>query len=235
MTQNSATEFVQTHLIRRQPFVMDMDGTLLDLGFDNYLWNEALPRVYAHKLGMTQSEANQAVKARLDAARGTLSWYCFDHWTREFGIDIAALEHTHRARIRFLPGARYFLAYANRLGSRLVLATNAHPKSLALKAGQTGLAEYFSDLCSSHRYGAPKESPRFWAAFLAEHRLEPSEVLFIDDNPNVLAAADEAGVGRVIAIQRPILGGEVREHPKHLTLQNLGELCGAGCPFRAQR
>lgn len=213
---------------------MDMDGTLLDLGFDNYLWNEALPNAYAHKLGISRPEASQAIKARLDAARGTLSWYCFDHWTREFGIDIAALEHAHRARIRFLPGARYFLAYANRLGARLVLATNAHPTSLALKAEQTGLAAYFSDLCSSHRYRAPKESPRFWAAFLEEHRLDPAEVLFVDDNPNVLAAADAAGIGRVIAIQRPILGEEARAQPTHLALRNLGELCGAGCPFRGQ-
>ena len=40
-----------------ETIVLDMDGTLLDLSFDNILWNELLPRRYGEKHGLSQREA----------------------------------------------------------------------------------------------------------------------------------------------------------------------------------
>lgn len=219
------------HLINKGSFVLDMDGTILDLGFDDFLWNEALPTHCADLWGCSAADARQEVAARLASARGTLAWYCFDHWTRELGIDIAALEHSHRARIRFLPGARYFLSYARRIGAPLTLATNAHPKSLALKSAQTGLGRYFDRMCSSHRYRAPKESPAFWEGFLKETGIVPESACFVDDNPAVLRAAEAAGIRLVIGIERPVHEGSSVPHNGVPTITNLGELCAPGCPL----
>lgn len=227
MTSSGITH-LNRHLINSGSLVLDMDGTILDLGFDDFLWNEALPAKFAANFACSLEEAQQTLRSRLNAARGTLAWYCFDHWTKEIGIDVAALERAHRERIRFLPGAAYFLAYARRLGSRLILATNAHPQSLALKSAQTGLHRYVDLMRSSHLYLAPKESPAFWSAFLNETRIDPASACFIDDNPTVLKAAETAGFALVLGIEYPVFGGRRVNHTDRLTVKNLGEVCAPG-------
>ena len=63
---------------------VDMDGTLLDLAFDNFFWLELVPARYAERHGVTAETARERLSARFDAAAGTLSWYCLDHWTRQY-------------------------------------------------------------------------------------------------------------------------------------------------------
>jgi len=44
-----------------------------------------------------------------DSKRGTLDWYCVDHWSEELGIDVPALKSALRERIGYLDGAPEFL------------------------------------------------------------------------------------------------------------------------------
>lgn len=37
--------------------LLDMDGTLLDLAFDNYFWQKLVPETYGAKQGISPSEA----------------------------------------------------------------------------------------------------------------------------------------------------------------------------------
>src|SRR5450755_1611838 len=69
--------------------LLDMDGTLLDLRFDNWFWQELIPRRYAAANGLSPSAALELLKPRFHAARGTMQWYCIDYWSRELGLDIA--------------------------------------------------------------------------------------------------------------------------------------------------
>ena len=39
-----------------ETFFLDMDGTLLDLAFDNFFWHEHLPKIYS------ESRKNQAFR-----------------------------------------------------------------------------------------------------------------------------------------------------------------------------
>jgi len=180
-----------------------MDGTVLDLRFDNLFWLEALPRHWGAARGLTEQEALAQLKPRFDARRGTLEWYCIDHWSAELGFDIAALKSALRAEIRYLPGAVAFLDHVRALGKRTLLTTNAHPISLAIKNGQTGLGRHFDELLSSHEFGAPKESPRFWARLAESHGVDPATTLFVDDSAAVVAAACSAGVAWVYHVLQP--------------------------------
>ena len=67
--------------------LVDMDGTLLDLSFDNLFWREIVPRRYAQLRGMSVSAAQETLAPRFDAKVGTLQWYCLDHWTRDLGFE----------------------------------------------------------------------------------------------------------------------------------------------------
>jgi len=180
-----------------------MDGTVLDLRFDNLFWLEALPHHWGRQRGLAASEAIAQLKPRFDAKRGTLEWYCIDHWSEELGFDIAALKAEMRDHIRFLPGAVAFLDGVRALGKRVLLTTNAHPISLDIKNRQTGLEQHFDELVSSHEFGVPKESPEFWVHLARCHRVSVASTLFVDDSRPVLEAARAAGVRWVYQVLQP--------------------------------
>lgn len=182
---------------------LDMDGTVLDLCFDNLFWLEELPRRWGERHGVPAAEAVARLRARFDAKRGTLEWYCVDHWSEELDFDIAALKSELREHIRYLPGAVEFLDAVRALGKRLLLTTNAHPISLAVKDRHTDLARYFDALVSSHDFGVPKESVEFWAQLAEHHGVDAASTLFVDDSAAVLAAARAAGVHAVYQLLQP--------------------------------
>ena len=76
--------------------LLDMDGTLLDLHFDNFFWLELVPRRFAQQHEMTLEAARTLLAPRFAAKQGTLDWYCTDFWSRELSLDIAALKHEMR-------------------------------------------------------------------------------------------------------------------------------------------
>ncbi len=188
---------------RVETVLLDMDGTLLDLSFDNFFWRERIPARFAELHGLSHEAAREHLAPRFAARQGTLEWYCTDFWTREMGFDVAALKHEVRAHIRYLPGVPDFLAAVRAMGKRLLLATNAHPHSLAIKAAETGLDAYFDEMISSHDCGYPKEHPRFWEVLDDLGVYEPETALFVDDSLPVLRAARTHGLAQLFAITRP--------------------------------
>lgn len=183
--------------------LLDMDGTLLDLRFDNYFWLEVIPERYAQHHAMGLSDVRAALGPRFAAKQGTLDWYCTDFWSRELDLDIAALKHEVRAEVRFLPGAEDFLRALKVSPLRAVLVTNAHHDALRIKAQETGLLAYFDVAVSSHQYGVPKEHPEFWLKLQADLDFDPARTLFVDDSPAVLRAARQHGIAHIVAIAHP--------------------------------
>ena len=209
--------------------LLDMDGTLLDLRFDNYFWLEFLPQRYGEARGMALHEAQQDLQPRFAAHQGTLQWYCTDHWSRELGLNIAALKHEAREHIRFLPGAEKFLTTVRQMGRQLILATNAHLDSLAVKAQHTGLERYLDAVVSSHTFGVPKEHAGFWPQL--EHHVrsrhevfDRRECLFVDDSLPVLRAAREFGIAQIVAIAQPDSTRPVREIHEFPAVTGIAEL-----------
>lgn len=183
--------------------LLDMDGTLLDLRFDNHFWLEVIPQRYARLHRISLDRAREVLNPRFAAKQGTLDWYCIDFWTQELALDVAELKRELRENVRFLPGAESFLQSLQQRGVRTALVTNAHDQSLAVKAKQTDLTRYFDHVISSHRYGYPKEHSEFWRCLRAELGFEPARAMFVDDSLSVLRAARHFGIGQIFAITHP--------------------------------
>lgn len=183
--------------------LLDMDGTLLDLRFDNYFWLELVPERYASVHGLSVAVARAALVPKFAAHQGTLNWYCTDFWSRELALDIAQLKHEIGDQVRFLEGAEHFLATVRSWGKRLVLVTNAHRDSLRVKVGRTELAGYFDRVTSSHDYGVPKEHPDFWRSLRGEVAFDPRRTLFVDDSLAVVRAAQAHGIEHLVMITQP--------------------------------
>jgi putative hydrolase of the HAD superfamily len=186
--------------------LLDMDGTLLDLRFDNWFWLELIPRRYAALHAMPLAEAQAELASRFRDVAGTLPWYCIEHWTRELGLDIGAIKREELARIGYLPGAREFLLRLKASGKRSVLVTNSHPEILAIKNQQVALTQYFDACHSSHPFSYPKEHAAFWPLLEAQVRFEPERTLFVDDSLSVLKAARDYGIGWLRAVRHPDSG-----------------------------
>jgi putative hydrolase of the HAD superfamily len=183
--------------------LLDLDGTLLDLAFDNRFWLEHVPQAYAQAKGVEPAAARELLVPIFRSREGTLDWYCVDHWSRTLGIDIRELKERAAAEITWLPGAREFLARARAQGKRAVLLTNAHPVTLQIKDLRTGVRKLVDLALSSHDLGAPKEDPAFWEVVRTIEQFDPQRTLFVDDSLAVLRAARQAGLPRLRAIRCP--------------------------------
>ena len=205
--------------------LLDLDGTLLDLAFDTYFWWHHIPATYGMPRSLSVEAARELLKPRFQACQHTLNWYCVEYWSRELGLDVAALKRATSERIGWIPGAEAFLQRLRALGKRVVLLTNAHPVALQIKDERTGVTRYFDAVHSSHRFGAPKEDPRFWRVIRDVEPFDPERSMFVDDSPPVLRAAREAGIRWIFAIRRPDSSGPPRTHDEAFaTMDTVAEL-----------
>lgn len=183
--------------------LLDMDGTILDLAYDNWFWQEHIPDLVAQARGVELDAIREDLQRQFDAAFGTLDWYCLDHWSRTLELDIASHKRASRQRVRPLEGAVAAIQQARARGHAIWLVTNAHPLTLQIKLEQTGIAPLFDALLSSHELDAPKEHAVFWTRLRNRLPHEPARSLFVDDSLRVREAARQAGYPHVWGIARP--------------------------------
>jgi HAD superfamily hydrolase (TIGR01509 family) len=204
--------------------MLDMDGTILDLAFDNYFWGEVVPARYAERRQVPFAAALAELRPHFEALRGTLPWYSLAHWSTLTGLDLVALKHEVRHRSGPLPGAADFLRAVKASGRPLWLVTNADPQALDIKQGHSGLASSFDRLVSSHDFDAPKEDVRFWERLAARFPFDRARALYVDDNAAVLAAARGYGIGQVVAIRHPDSTRPPRDVPGFTAVDRLADL-----------
>jgi putative hydrolase of the HAD superfamily len=210
--------------------LLDMDGTLLDLGFDSHFWGELLPRRFAESRGVSVEEAHRLMRPFFESTEGTLDWYCVNYWSRARSLDIVTLKRATRHQIDWLPEARSFLSQVRSAKRRLVLVTNAHPEIFAIKDAHLGIRNQFDAVYSSHEFGEPKESAAFWPRLAARESFDPSRTLFADDSPAVLRAAAAHGIRWLYAVRRPSQRSPIREPTEFPGIESVLELAAGLAP-----
>jgi len=183
--------------------MFDMDGTLLDLHFDNYFWLTLVPQHFSKKHGVTEAEALEHVRLKYSEVHGTLDWYCIDYWQGELELDIPQMKHSITHKIAVRPNVERLLQALHRLGKRVVLITNAHPISLELKMNHTGIGDYFHQRISSHTLNLAKENHGFWERLQMLEPYIPQRTVLFDDSLPVLRQAQREGIQHLWAIKQP--------------------------------
>ena len=204
--------------------LLDMDGTLLDLHFDNHFWLEFVPQRYAELKGVTFEVAKADCVEQFGSVAGTLDWYCLDYWTERLGLNIPELKEEIAHLINVLPDVTEFLDALAARGKRRVLATNAHEKSLALKMRKTHLDQHLDRLLSSHQLGHAKEFDEFWPALQQVEPFDPQRTLFVDDSMSVLKSAERYGIANIVAITFPDSQQEKRQVTDFIAVDGFSEL-----------
>ena len=183
--------------------LLDMDGTLLDLHFDNHFWLEHTPKAYAEKHQMPLQQAKEELQRQNDAVYGQLEWYCLDYWQRELDLPIVELKRQIQHLIQLRPDTIPFLDALKNAGKQVVLVTNAHPDSLSLKVERTQLDSHIDQLISCHKYGVSKESQSLWQQLQEDIHFDPETTLFVDDSERILQSAQTFGIKHLLAVANP--------------------------------
>jgi putative hydrolase of the HAD superfamily len=188
---------------RVETLLLDLDGTLLDLHYDNHFWLDYVPQRFAAKTGLALADAKTELLSRYKQAEGTLNWYCVDYWSEQLGLDIPQLKEEVDHLIAVHPHVLEFLEAVKRVGKRIVLVTNAHGKTLTIKFKRTALNAHFDSVVCSHDFGLPKEHLGFWAKMQRLEPFAPEQALLIDDSLPVLRSARNFGIAQLLAVYRP--------------------------------
>lgn len=196
--------------------LFDMDGTLLDLQFDNQVWSRLLPKQFASAHGLTFEDANIQLTTHMQEIFGRIEFYCLNYWARYTGLDVMASHREAVHLIRWRPNALALARSLRTCGKRIVLVTNAHRDSLGIKQSHCGIIDEMDAVVSAHDYAAPKEASEFWQRLNQQHPFDPKRTLFIDDNAHVLKSARAYGIAYALTIAQPDSSRPSRlglEHP----------------------
>ncbi|MCF6251454.1 MAG: GMP/IMP nucleotidase [Methylococcaceae bacterium] len=204
--------------------LLDMDGTLLDLNFDNHFWLEFVPSRFAENNNLTIEQAKQQLIPQFKKMEGELEWYCLDYWSNALKLDIAGLKAEISGLIAVLPHVVEFLETVQKSHCRLVLVTNAHRDSLDLKMDKTCLHPFFDQIISSHDYGMPKETQAFWFQLNKHQPFDKLRTLLVDDSLAVLKSARLYGIEHLISISKPDTQRAKREITEFPAIEDFREL-----------
>lgn len=144
--------------------LLDMDGTLLDLRYDNHFWNEQLQFHYAKRHNLSVEQAQQRLVAHFREVSGTLNWYCLDYWETTLGLPIRQLKAQTTELIQLRPDTQDFLTQLQKAGKDIALITNAHPDALALKNEHTRLHSCVQNNSRRMNLATAKSSKSFGSA-----------------------------------------------------------------------
>ena len=199
MTQHSALS--PQHSIdwsRIDDVLLDMDGTLLDRHFDNFFFEEELPRRYALLHQLSFEESRERLMAMYRSVEGELAWTDLNYWTEQVGIDVVAMHRELDHMIGFLPGAEDFLHHLRQLGKRVTIITNAHSTGVSVKVAKTGLDRYVGRIVDAFEVGYLKMRPEYWPTCQRLLNFDPARSLFMDDDEGCLTAAKAFGEAQLV-------------------------------------
>ena len=178
--------------------LIDMDGTLLDRHFDNFFFEEELPRRYAAMHGCAFEASRQHLMAMYRSVEGELAWTDLEYWSARVGIDVVAMHQELQHLIGFLPGAEYFLEAVRAKGKRITVLTNAHHTGVAVKSAKTGLDRYVDRIVDAFEVGYLKMRSEYWPACRKLVGFDPRRSLYVDDDEACLAAANQYGIAAIV-------------------------------------
>jgi putative hydrolase of the HAD superfamily len=178
--------------------LLDMDGTLLDRHFDNFFFEEELPRRYALMHGLSCEGSRERLMAMYRSVEGELAWTDLDYWTERVGIDVVAMHKELDHMIGFLPSTESFLRELKTLGRRVTILTNAHQSGVEVKIAKTGLDRHVDRIVTASEVGYLKMRPAYWPTCQRLVGFNSSRALFIDDDEGCLAAAQQFGISHLV-------------------------------------
>ena len=163
----------------------DMDGTLVDSEFTDWVWLQGVPTLYAEKMGLPFEEAKHfVVEEYLKVGEGAIEWYDIKYWFKFFKLEQnwKDLMERYVDKIDIYPDINPLL---DRLRGRfpLVLTSNAGREFIDVEMEATGLRKYFDRIFSATSdFGEVKKTMGFYQRICQILGARPQEIVHVGDH-----------------------------------------------------
>lgn len=204
-----------------ETFFLDMDGTLLDLAYDNYFWHQHIPSVYAKYNNITFKKAKLILEKEYKKKQGSIQWYCLEYWSKKTNINLSIELLKTKNKIKVFPGAIDFLQSLKKKNIKIILLTNCPREMLNVKITQCKLWGYFNKIISSEDYEFAKETDQFWKILEERIFFNKNKTVFIDDNQDVLRYSYRNGIKNLVSINFPDSNEEKKSISKFLSIDSI--------------
>lgn len=190
----------------REAAIFDLDGLLID---SEPIWRAVEQRVFGD-VGIVLDDdlCHTTMGMTVDAV--VAHWYGRAPWS---GPDpgeveesiVAGVVATIRAGGAAMPGVDHALAVVASLGLRVAIASSSHEVVIAAALDRLGIADAFEAVVSAQHEPFGKPHPGVYLT--AAHRLgvEPNRCVALEDSPNGVRAAKDAGM-RCVAVPEAGIG-----------------------------
>ena len=163
----------------------DMDGTLIDSQFTDWVWKHGVPSLYSEKTRTSFEEAKAHIEEEYDkVGESALEWYDIKYWLRFFHLeeDWRTLLKQYADRISVYPDV---IPTLERLKGRfpLVLTSNAAREFIEVELETTGLGRYFDQIFSvTSDFGAVKKMTEVYRRICMTLVVDPREMVHVGDH-----------------------------------------------------
>ncbi len=163
----------------------DMDGTLIDPIFTDYVWGQGIPTLYAEKVGLPFEAAKAYVeKEYRKVGEGAIEWYDIKYWFRLFQLEQSwkDLMKQFVDKIKVYPDVNHIL---ERLKDKfqLILTSNAGREFIEIELEATGLGKYFDQIFSATSdFREVKKTIEFYQRICQILGVSPQEIVHIGDH-----------------------------------------------------
>lgn len=159
----------------------DAEGTLVTPDFSQTIWHEAIPALYAQKIGIDLAQAKERIAEEYGKIGDQrLEWYDIQYWFNYLGLGSSeTVIQSCLSKITYYPEVIEVLSsLANEY--KLIVASGT-PLEL-LHCLLRDIKPYFVRIFSSISHYRQVKSPDFYRSICEEMGVRPSQVIHVGDN-----------------------------------------------------
>ena len=163
----------------------DMDGTLIDPEFTDWVWGQGIPSLYGQKVGLPFEAAKAyVVEEYQKVGEGAIEWYDIKYWFGLFQLEGSwrDLMKQFVDKIKVYPDVNHIL---DRLKDKfsLILTSNAGREFIEVEMEATGLDQYFDRIFSATSdFGVVKKTTTFYQQVCQILETNPQEIIHVGDH-----------------------------------------------------
>jgi len=165
----------------------DLDGTLVDEKFDNIIWHEEIPKLFAEKNKIDIEDAKTKVYA--EYYRGAFiekvdCWTDISYWFQRLGLDgWDNLMVDMKKHILVYDDTLKVLEQLSRKKYKLIVMSNAEEKFLDMKLEAEGLKKHFSSVFSAQStFGVRKKNKEVFTEVLERLGIGPENIIHVGND-----------------------------------------------------
>ena len=160
----------------------DLVGTLTDFHYENYIWKEAIPELYARKRGICLEDAkNYVLREYNHIGKTDIRWYLPEFWFRHFNLDGDPLDvfRLHTDKVRFYPEVPLILKKLSQEYALIIVSgTTRDVIEIIIKKFRRYFKQIFTPV-SNHQ--ETKKTPQFYEMICKILAVEPCVIAHVGD------------------------------------------------------